>query len=186
MWVSSGSFWIFKRWVWIAYSLQLASHVTPGTVWEVGSLLRLQILTAGKGSSRVTCEPRCSVWSGVHLETVDILFQVQHIRTWPCLRLWMFENNPGTGRRAYTGHCGQVTTGTGYEMWGQQETEHVIPVTGSGKGVSLETVDLWLQVQCLGSDITQETCDPRYRLLRVGKLWIVWSRDSTIISLHLG
>ena len=41
------------------------------------------------------CEPRCSVWNEVHPETVDIWFQVQHIGTWSCLRLWMFENNTG-------------------------------------------------------------------------------------------
>ena len=119
---------------------------------------------------------------------LDILFQVQHIRTWPCLRLWMFENNPGTGRRPYTDTV---------DKWPQEQ--------GMKCGVNRKQ-NMWSQLQGLerGSawrlwtcghrssvwEVTSHrrlwTCDPRYRLLRVGKLWIVWSCDSTIISLYLG
>ena len=125
------------------------------------------------------CEPRCSVWNGVHLETVDIWFQVKHIRTWSCLRLWMFENNTGTGRGLYTGACGQVTAGTGCEGWGQQETENMwSQLQGLERGLAwrLWTCDHRSSVWEVTSHRRLWTCDPRCQVWE-GVNWRLWTCD---------
>ena len=91
----------------------------------------------------------------------------------------------------YPGNCGKLTPGTYYERRGHTgDWGHVIPLTESGKGVTLEPVDLWSQVQCLGCDITQETVDMWPQVQDFG--WVtletvdMWLQGECLQGSHLG
>ena len=92
---------------------------------------RLQILTAGKGSSRVTCEPRCSVWSGVHLETGHIIPGATHqnmtmletmdvwkqSRDWQEALHWTLWTSDHRNRVWNVGSTGNRTCDPNYRVW---------------------------------------------------------------------
>ena len=53
------------------------------------------------------------------------------------------------------GYCGYMTTGLGFGV--TLNCEHVLLVVRSEGGVTLETVDMWPQVQCLQRGVTLDT-----------------------------
>lgn len=88
------------------------------------------------------CDPRYRVLGGVTFEIVDMT------------------PDSGSGRMCHTGACRHVTPGERSERWDHPEDRgYVTLVSGSVRGVTLETVCVRHQVQILEGGFTPDTVD---------------------------